>query len=73
MLKSRLLLKKIANFTDKLLQNNKQSECKIFRIPLNHVSDDLSVLFQFEQLNFKIFLNKNVHLVYTSSQRDGKF
>ena len=47
LLKSRLLLIKIANFTDTLLQNYKQLECEILRILLKQVSDHLSVLFQF--------------------------
>ena len=47
LLKSRLLFKKIANFTGELLQNYEQLECKIFRIVLKHVRDNLSVLFQF--------------------------
>ena len=38
---------KIANSTGKLLQNYKQLECEILRILLKHVSDHLSVLFQF--------------------------
>ena len=42
LLKSKLLLKQIANFTGKLLQRYK---CEIFRIPLKHVSDHLSVFF----------------------------
>ena len=46
-LKSRLLFKKITNFTGKLLQNYTWLECDIFRILLKHVSDHLSVLFQF--------------------------
>ena len=37
-----LLLKKIANFTGKLLQNYKYLEYEIFRIDLKHVSDHLS-------------------------------
>ena len=41
------ILKKTANFTGKLLQNCKKLECKTFRILLKHVSDHLSVLFQF--------------------------
>ena len=44
---NRLLFKKIANFIVKLLQNYKYLECEIFRIFLKHVSDHLSVLFQF--------------------------
>ena len=39
--------KKIANFTGKLLQNYKTLDCEIFGIILKHVSDDLSVFFQF--------------------------
>ena len=46
LLKSKLFLKKIANFTGKLLQNYKEFECKIFKIFFKHVSDHLSVLFQ---------------------------
>ena len=46
-LKSRLLFKKIANFTSKLVQNYKWLECEIFRIFLKDVSEHLSVLFQF--------------------------
>ena len=42
LLKSRLLFNKIANFT-----KIKQLKCRIFMIPLKHVSDRLSVLFQF--------------------------
>ena len=42
-LKSRLLFKKIANFTGKLLQNCKQLECKIFRILLKHLIFDFLV------------------------------
>ena len=42
-----LFFKKIANFTDKLLQNYKQLQTEIFRILFKHVSDHLSVLFQF--------------------------
>ena len=45
--KSRLLFKKIANFTGKLLQNYKLLECEILMILLKHISDHLSVLFQF--------------------------
>ena len=37
--------KKIANFTDKLLQNYKSLECEFFRILLKHVSDHLLMLF----------------------------
>ena len=41
-LKSRLLFKKIANFTSTLLQNNyKYLECEIFRILLKYASDHL--------------------------------
>ena len=47
LLKSRLLLKKIAHFTGKLLRNYKYFECEIFRILLKQVSDHLSVLFRF--------------------------
>ena len=47
LLKSRLLFKKLVNFTDKLLQYDKQLECKIFQISLTGISDNLSVLFQF--------------------------
>ena len=43
----RILFKKIANFTGKLLQNYKYFECKIFRILFKHISDHLSVLIQF--------------------------
>ena len=50
LLKSRLLFKKIANFTGKLLQNYKQLESEIFRILLKHLSDHLPVLFQFTRL-----------------------
>ena len=46
-LKSRLLFKKTAVFTGKLLQNQKQLECKILMVLLKHVSDHLSMLFQF--------------------------
>ena len=42
LLKSRLLFNKIANFT-----KIKQLKCRIFMIPLKHVSDRLSALFQF--------------------------
>ena len=42
-----VLFKKTANFTGKLLQNYKYLECEIFRIFLQHVSDHLSVFFQF--------------------------
>ena len=47
LLKSRLLFKKIANFTVKLVQSYKYLECEIFSIILTHVSDHLSVLFRF--------------------------
>ena len=47
MLESRLLFRKIANFTGKSLQNYKQLEHGIFRILLEHVTNHLSVLFQF--------------------------
>ena len=36
LLNSRLLFKKITNFTGKLLQNYKQLECEIFRKLLKH-------------------------------------
>ena len=49
--KSRVLFKKIAHFTGKVLQNHKLLECKIFRIILKHVSDHVSVLFQFTWLH----------------------
>ena len=49
-LKSRLLFKKIASFTGKLLQNYKQLECEIFRTFLKHASNHLSVIFQFARL-----------------------
>ena len=39
---------KIANFAGKLLQRHKELGYKFFRIFLIHVSDHLSVLFQFE-------------------------
>ena len=45
LLKSRLLFKKIANFTGKLLQNYKQLECEIFRILLKHLSDHVTMFF----------------------------
>ena len=45
--KGRLLFEKIPNFTGKLMQNYKYLESEIFRILLKHVSDHLSVLFQF--------------------------
>ena len=50
MLKSRLLFKKIANFTGILLQDHKQLESGIFRILLKHRIGHLSVLFQFAKL-----------------------
>ena len=43
-------LRKKADFASKLLQNFKQFECEIFRILLKHVSDHLSVLFQYAWL-----------------------
>ena len=45
----KLLSRKVllVNFTAKLLQSYKLLECKIVRILLKHVSDHLSVLFQF--------------------------
>ena len=46
MLTSRLLFKKIANFTGKLLQNYKWLEYKIFGILSKQVSDHLSVIFK---------------------------
>ena len=46
LLKSKLLFKKIANFTGKLLQNYRYLECEVFRILLKHVGNHLSVLFQ---------------------------
>ena len=46
-LKCRLLFNKITNFTGKLQENYKWLECEIFKILLKHVSDHLSVLFQF--------------------------
>ena len=49
-LKSRLLFKKIANFTGRLFRNYKQFECEIYRILLKNVSDHLSVLLQFTRL-----------------------
>ena len=39
--------KKIANFTSKLQQNYNDFEYKIFRVLLKHVSDNLSVFFEF--------------------------
>ena len=45
--KGSLLFQKIANFTGKLLQNYMYVECEIFGILLKHVSDHLSVLYQF--------------------------
>ena len=47
LLKSRLLFKKIANFTGKLLQNYKSLESEIFRILSKHVSEHLSLFSQF--------------------------
>ena len=47
LLKCTLSFKKIANFTSISLQNYKYLECENFRIILKHVSDHLSVLFQF--------------------------
>ena len=47
LLKSRLLFKKITNFTVKLLKNYKSLECEIFRILLKYVNDNLSVRFKF--------------------------
>ena len=41
LLKSRILFKKIANFTGKLLQNCKQLACENFGILFRHVSDHL--------------------------------
>ena len=41
---------KTANFTGKLLQNYKSSECEIFRILLKHLSNHLSILVQFAWL-----------------------
>ena len=43
--KSRLLFKKIAHFTSKLLQNYKYLEWEIFRVHLKHASNHLSVFF----------------------------
>ena len=43
----------------KLLKNYKCLECEIFGIPLKHVSDHGSVLFQFEGCNFKT--NPNIY------------
>ena len=47
MLKSRLLFKKIANFTGKLLQNYQYLEYEISMILLKYVSNHLLLLFQF--------------------------
>ena len=41
LLKSRLLFKKIANFTGELLQNYKQLECELFRVFLKHVKQSI--------------------------------
>ena len=56
MLKSRLLFKKIANFTSKVLQNYKKLEREIFRMLLKHESDHLSVLFQFAWLYLQWYI-----------------
>ena len=56
LLKSRLLFKKIANFTGQLIQNFKQLKCKILRILLKHEIDHLSVLFQFARLYLQVFV-----------------
>ena len=51
-MKSRLLFKKTANFTGKLLKNYKWLECKIFRILLKHINDHLLVIFNLHEYNF---------------------
>ena len=54
-IKKLAVFKKIANFVGKLLQHYKQLECEIFRLLLKHVSDHLSVLFQFAWLDIFFF------------------
>ena len=44
--------KKKVNFKGKLLKHYKQLECKMFRILLKHVSDHLSVLFNWHDYTF---------------------
>ena len=53
LLKSRLLFKKTANFTDKLLQNDKQLECEIFRIFLKHIVIIYQCFFNLHDCTFK--------------------
>ena len=53
-LKSRLLYKKIANFTVKLLQNYKYLEFEILGILLKHVSDHC--FFNFHNCNFNSYM-----------------
>ena len=53
--KKKAVFKKIVNFSGKLLQHYKQLECEIFRLLLKHVSDHLSVLFQFVWLHIFFF------------------
>ena len=69
LLKSRLLFKKIANFTGKLVKNYKQLESEIFRILLKHLSDHLPVLFQFTRLlcTFKHCCKEQKMLVFRIS------
>ena len=56
-LKIRLLFKKIADFTDKLLQNQKQVECEVFRILLKHVMIVYQCFFYLHDCTFKYILN----------------
>ena len=42
--------KEIVNFMGKILQTCKQLECEIFRVFFKHLSDDLSVSFEFAWL-----------------------
>ena len=51
----RLLLKKITNFTDKLLQNYKQLDCEIITSFLKHVSDIYHCFFNLHDCLFKLF------------------
>ena len=70
--KKKAVFKKIVNFSGKLLQHYKQLECEIFRLLLKHVSDHLSVLFQFVWLHIFFFYLGFLSRTFTNHRTAGE-
>ena len=79
LLKSKLLFKKIENFTGKLLPNYKQLECEVFRILLIYISNqcfsslhDCTLLRKFLGKNFDFVRHYLGYVVATTLINDNQ-